>query len=390
MSLPSGFRAIKDATVAGDFVNLIGVIVDIRPQKQTRGTDLVLEFTIQDDFSTGSGSASSIRCRVFRPKAELFPKISGTGDIALVRNCRLDAWNGRLDCIFVSYRSGLLVFPASKIPVQELSDTYRLHNSFLPFSAVTGTKDPTPQEQIAVIQLKHAASGSVVQQYAATASVKSATQDRLSLIRDLDKDLFYDVRAQIVNMYYQDFSGTVELKVTDYTPNEALNLYVEPDDVDAQFQDSRAWKGPYGQFILNVRLYGGNGSWARQNVTNGDYVFLRNMRTKISPAMKLEGVLHEDRQKPDQVDIRRLINQTDIDEIKTRCKAYDEQRSKKSAFDALKSEKPPVKASSIKKAEKRAKQRAQKEQEQREIEDNLVKFEAQRSGVNLHSEFAPL
>jgi protection-of-telomeres protein 1 len=392
-SLPSGFRAIRDATVAGTAVNLIGVIVAIKPKQATKKNSWVLEFTIQDDFTTGSiGSASSIICRVFRKAPEHFPNMA-VRDIALLRNFRLDAWNDRVDCIFDNSRSGLLIFPVSRIPVPELSDEYQLPNKFLPgISAVTGTKDPTMHEQLAVIQLKHVASGSLqqVQQYAAATPLKPATRDRLSLIKDLQIASYYDVRAQVVNTYYNDFQGTVELKVTDYTSNQALNLYVEPDDEDAPYQDSKAWKGPYGQLTLDVRLYGPNGDWARQHVTNGDYIFLRNMHSKMSPALKLEGALHEDKQRPTKVDISKLINQTHINEIKARCKAYEERRPQESAFDALKSdpEKKSAKASSTKKAEKRAKQRAQKEQEQREIQENFEKSEAERSGVNLNSKSA--
>lgn len=383
----NGITAVSDASVAGTIVTLLGVVVSAKEPRKTKGKDWVLDFSIQDDFTTSNvGSDATINCRMFKPSPEQLPKTT-TGDIALLRDFKLNPWGLRMDAV-AHPRSGLLTFPAAEIPVPELSQPFRAGTQNLRYNATTLAKDPTAQEQMAVIHLKQAASGSAqqVKQFSAASSARPSTRDKLSLIKDLNFDLFYDVRAQIVNMYYNDF-GTVDLKVTDYTENSSLYRYVEPEDEDYTYQRS-GWKGPFGQYTINVLLYGPNASWAREQLRHGDYVYLKNMRTKMSRENKLEGVLHEDRQRPQQVDIRKLFKASDIDEIDQRRKAYEKARNNKSAFENLRNEpseasKPSAKS---KKAEKRERQRQQKEREQKEIAEKAEEWEAKRSGVNTNSQ----
>jgi protection-of-telomeres protein 1 len=387
---PNGFTAISAAKNPNDIVDLLGVIVSIKEPRKTRGTDWVLDFTIQDEFDADAvGGDASVNVRVFRPSPERLPKISGTGDVALLRGFKLSSWGVRVDAVWV-IRSAYFIFPSAGIPVPELSQAYQAGTLTLPYSHSEsfGAKHPTSHEQMAVIQMKRQASGSVqqVKQFAATNSVRVTASDKLSLIKDLEFNKFNDVRAQVVNIYYTN-QGTVDLKVTDYTENEHLFLYVDPDDEDYRFQ-RQDWKGPFGQYTFNVLLYGPNAVFAREQLAVGDYVFLKNVHTKMSVANKLEGVLHEDKVRPGQVDIRKLINASDIAEINQRRDAYEKTRKKKSAFEELLNEpkKPSAKASANKKVAKKAKQRMQKEQEQKELQEQAEEYEAKRSGVNLNSQ----
>jgi protection-of-telomeres protein 1 len=385
---PNGFTAISDAKDPGAIVDLLGVIVSVKDTKKTRGTDWVLEFAIQDDFTTGVvGSDATINCRFFRPGPDKFPKITGVGDVALIRGFKLCPWQLRVDACSI-VRSGALIFPATSIPVPELSQAFQTGSQNLPYSASFGTKDPTTQEQMAVIHLKHAASGSVQQmkQHSATNSVRvAAPREKLQLIKDLKFDTFYDINVQVINIYYNNM-GTVDLKVTDYTWNSDLFLYVDPDDEDYKFQ-RKDWKGPYGQYTMNVLLYGNNAAWARTDLAVGDYVTLRNVRTKMSPANKLEGIMHEDRQRLDNIDIRRLFKASAIAEINKRREEYEKTRTKKSAFEQLQEEPKKPTAKAQKKAERKAKQRMQKEQEQKELAEQAEEWEAKRSGINQNSEY---
>jgi protection-of-telomeres protein 1 len=393
---PKDFTPINNATNTGEPVSLIGVIVSVQEPKKTRGSDWVLDFTIQDDFSTGAGGIgidASIKCRLFKPSPTMFPK-HAVGDVALLRNFKLNEFMMRHDAIYDSRSRlcGALVFPAKDIPDPEFSEPFQTRGRKLAYHALPNTREPTIEEQMAAIHLKHAASGilSEVKQFAATAPIRPAAQDKLSLIKDLTFDRFYDIKAQVVNTYYNSM-GTVDLKVTDYTSNKDLFLYVDPDDEFYSLQ-MEPWQGPYGQFTINIILWGNNAAWARENVRVGDYVYLKNVHTKMSPMNKLEGALHDDRFRPNQIDIRKLLHGSDIREIDARRKQYDKDyeknHAKKSAFDDLQNEpkKPSAKASANKKAEKRARQRAQKEQELQEIAEKAEGWEAERSNLNLNSE----
>ncbi|KAH9877896.1 hypothetical protein J1614_003113 [Plenodomus biglobosus] len=385
MRPPVGFTAIKDARGPQAKVNLIGVIVDFKAPRLSRGTDHSLEFTLQDEFDGLTGGSSTIICRIFRPLHKL-PKISRTGDIMILRKFKLTAWGPRIDCIADSQSyCDTLIFPKHRIPIPQLSQAYQLGNQRLYYEATYGSDEPTTEEQMAVINMSAAASASahpVKQRTAASSSFASVAPQKLQLIKDLDPDRFYDVRAQVLNIYYTNI-GTVELKVTDYTENENLFYYADPKSDDAYLVQHRNWTGPYGKFTLSVALYESNAAWARENVAVGDYVFLRNMRVKLSPANKLEGVLHQDRLRPTQVDIRRLLNTSDIAGIDARRKAYEEKNGQKSALEVLK-DVPTEPIAKHKKVEKRKKQQEQKDAETRELVEKQAKIEAERNGINLN------
>jgi protection of telomeres protein 1 len=389
MPLPNGFTAIKDATRAGAQVNFLGVVVSVKSPEKTRGTDWRLDFEIQDDFTSGHvGSDSTINVRLFKSRNTL-PKISGPGDVVILRDFTLNGWGMRVDCVGNSRsRSAVLVFPANKIPMLELSQAYQLGTKHLEYDATYGSREPTRQEEVAVIQLKAAASASVkqVQQHAAASSFKASKPEKLSLIKDLEFNRFSDVRAEVLNVYYTDI-GTVELKVTDYTANDALFCYIDPAEANSSWEPiDVSWKGPYGQLTLNVILWENNAAWARENVSIGDYVFLKNMRVKISPLNKLEGALHQDRERPTQIDIRKLINQSEINEIRQRQEEYNSKRRDRSALDGLKDtvKDAPLKKEG-KKVEKKKRQQALKQAEQKELAEKAELWAAERGGINTNS-----
>jgi hypothetical protein len=387
--LPQGFTAIKDAKVPGSTVSFIGVVVNLQEPRKSRGTDWALNFTIQDDFthSAVGGGCSSINCRVFKPQNQL-PKITALGDVVILRNFKLNAWQERLDCVSTfHYSCDVLVFPASKIPVPELSQAYLLGSQRLSYDAMSGTKEPTVQEQVAVLRLKHSSAGSAqdVQQHASLASFNAAPRRKEALIKDLAFKTFYDIRAQVVNLYYSH--GMVELKVTDYTTNKALYLYADPER-DSDLVMKRDWPGPYGQLTLDVRLYEPHASFAREHISNGDFVYLRNVHARVSPRGLLEGALHQDRQMPDQVDVRKLVDDPVIDEINKRREAYERQRSNHGTVHLMNApQKPSAKSAAKRKAEKREKQRMQKQAELNQLEQNEEAWEAERSGINMNSQY---
>jgi protection-of-telomeres protein 1 len=387
MPLPTGFVAIQDATTAGAIVSLIGLVISVDEPRKTKGTDWALGFAIQDDFSTGSvGSACSINCRMFNKQLNKLPKLTA-GDIVILRKFKLNAWNFRIDCVGDSRMAcGVLVFPANKIPVPELGLPYQSGKQVLLFNPTPGARDPTIQEQIAVIDMKHASSGSGqdVQQHASAIAFKSTSKRSLALIKELRENIFSDVRAQIVNLYYNAMG--VELKVTDYTANSQLFLYADPEQ-DSDLVVHRTWPGPYGQLTLDVRLYEPHAGWARDNLNNGDYIFMRNLHARTSRAGKLEGAMHQDRMHPSQVDISKLVNPVDIAEINQRRRLYEKQRSPKGLMlrgDATTTTSGRI--SSQKKQDKREKIRLEKELGLKQLEEKAKDRDAERHGINTNSQ----
>jgi protection-of-telomeres protein 1 len=387
LELPKGFTAIKDATYPTDSVNLIGVLVNYDPPKSTRGTSWALDFTIQDDFASGDvGDQSSIRCRLFRRVENKFPPISGVGDVVMLRGFKIQEFNLRKEAVGRDmYDTNMLVFPSSRIPVPGLSHPFQAGSQKLPH-ALTGGPPPTIPEQMAVIHMKNASTGAAqqVQQHVVVNTSKARTRRSVSLIKDLQFNNYYDVRAQVVNIYYYQMGGQVDLKVTDYTPNEQMYNYADPEQEQSHFASDRDWKGPYGFLTLNVTLYGANATWASENLANGDYVFMRNMRVKTSSRGSLEGAIHEDRRNPSKVDIRHMGNTTDIEEIDKRREEYEQKRGNKTAFQAMQNEPKNTlgKTSKEKRQAKRERQRVLKQAEQDELEKKQQELERTRGGVN--------
>ena len=385
-----GFTPVKQAQAMAPrtVCSFMGVVVSLQDARKSRGTDWVLDFTIQDDFSAGSvGGSSSMECRVFKPSQHNLPKIAGVGDIVILRSFKLNPWKERMDCISQPF-SGVLVFPADKIPVPELSQAYLLGTQRLQYHQTPGAKEPTIPEQKAVLKLKHSSSGSAqdMRQHAAIASINTSNRRKEALIKDLAFDKFYDVKAEVVNTYYTNL-GTVELKVTDYTANKHLYEYVDP-EVDRELAFRHDWRGPFGQVTMNVLLWEPHAAWARENIRNGDFILLRNMRTKRSPQKFLEGALHGDKQMPDQIDVRKLFDDSAINEIKERRDAYEHWRSERGTVHLVNApKKPSAKASAKKKAEKKERQRLQKAAEVKELVQKQETWDAQRTGLNLNSEW---
>lgn len=385
MSGVPGFTAVRDAKTEGALVNLLGVVVSLGEPRKTKGTDWSLNFTIQDDFSAGAvGGSSSMGCRVFRPSEASLPKIKGAGDIVILRNFKLNAWQGRMDCVSIP-RSDMIVFHADKIPVPELSQAYLLGTQWLLYHATAGAREPTMVEQKAVLVLKHSSSGSAqhVQQYASTASLEATNRRKEVLIQDLTLNNFYDIKAQVLNIYYTNY-GTVDLKVTDYTANELLFLFADPKrEPDMVFK--KEWPGPYGHLTLEVRLYEPHATWARGNLTKGDFVYLRNVHTRFAKGEYLEGAIHEDRKMPEQIDVRKLPHSscTDIDQ---RREAYEQQRLNRGTVHLANApKKSSAKTSAKKKAERKERQRQAKAAALQEIEEKQERWELERSGINSNS-----
>ncbi|KAL6709215.1 hypothetical protein ACN47E_002031 [Coniothyrium glycines] len=389
MPLPKGFTAIGDVKGTGDKVSILGIVVSHQLPRPTRGTDWCLDFELQDEFQhAGVGGHNSIRCRVFRAREKL-PTIAGTGDVVLLRNVKTSLYNGHVDCVSDSKSySGMLVFPAAKIPVPELSQAYQLGSQRLPYTAAHGTNDATVQEQMAVIHLKHAASASDPQrkQYAVATASRPSARDKLCLVKDMDFKRFYDVRVQVVNFFPGNYANEVELKVSDYTENGNLHNYVHPDDETHYMPAARGWKGPWGQYTLNVILWEANAAWARDNVQPGDYVFLRNMHTKMSRYSKLEGAIHQDRDDGNKVDIRKLVNQDDIAAIEQRREAYErKEASRRSAPQDPQNDRADLAVQkSSKKAEKRKRARERKEAEGRDLQKKHDQWSAACNGINVN------
>ncbi|KAF2205657.1 hypothetical protein GQ43DRAFT_361865 [Delitschia confertaspora ATCC 74209] len=406
MNLPPRFTAISQAeSKENQAAGFIGIVTDVSPVTQTRWGDAYVTFWLQDEFDI---NGSRMMFKIFKRNKNYLPEVGSVGDVIAIRNITVKRFNLRLEGISATKdTTETITFPAKGIPIPELKDAIAGGAQTLAYSATPPYVKPTMQEQMYAIQLRHTATRASMFLPGAKAVTEQAMGGRavptgpasmkshkLALIKDMQLFSFYDIRAEVVKVFFE--RGDVDIYITDYTENPLLFNYEEPGASCHENDSSTQWQGPYGQMTLAVRLYGASGEWARRNVREGDFVFVKNIRTKLSKVNKMEGQVHEDRANPQQVDIRRLL-QSDIAELKRRKRAYDNQmnRHDKTIYRANEPPETAAKGKQGKRGKRQEKKKKLKEERDlaRAVENRVLeqKFEEEMAlpaGNNPHSNLA--
>ena len=68
-------------------VNIMGVVHDCMPVRQTRGTDLQMTFVLRDD----SLSSNGLRVKYFKKNIDDLPRVCQNGDVVLLRRLKVCA-----------------------------------------------------------------------------------------------------------------------------------------------------------------------------------------------------------------------------------------------------------------------------------------------------------
>jgi protection-of-telomeres protein 1 len=218
-----------------------------------------------------------------------------------------------------------------------------------------------------------------------SANAPAKKRSKLCEIKDMGFGEFHDLVGEVVKTYPASFN-TLDLYVTDYTTNEDLFLYAEEDDEDLSFMFQKKWPGPKGQMTIAIRLYEPHASFVSNNVHDGDFVYIQNLKTKFSPMNKLEASCQQDQRYPNKIQVHLCTRESQMEPIKKRKEAYEQARGK-SGTSGLPAQpkKPSAKAAAKKKQEKKERQRLQRELEEQELKEKLEKIEAGQ--MNPRSEY---
>ncbi|KAK2759140.1 hypothetical protein FQN54_003239 [Arachnomyces sp. PD_36] len=315
--LPSSFLGIEYAKDApkGSYVSIMGIVVDMLPPSQSRGSSFVSTFTLMDS-NFDRDPWHGFKVKFFRDReAELpSPKL---GDAVQIRKIKVSWYQG----------SKLGVSPSGDniswtIFSQSLNQGMNMKSS-------SGAFPPTSSEKAYVASLLNH-DGSAPSQQSRTPPAETPTRStaptpgpgksqKFSLIKDVTMATFVDLVAQVVKTYYE--GDRHYLYVTDYTSNKALFDYSRHSDESGQDGDEygytscykRRWQGPFGQLTLQVTLWEPHSHFARQNVKVDDFVLLRNVHIKTGHdgVLKLEGAMHSDRHFPSKVSVTVLDPDSD-------------------------------------------------------------------------------
>ncbi|KAL8865457.1 MAG: hypothetical protein Q9174_006875, partial [Haloplaca sp. 1 TL-2023] len=314
-TVPSGFLPLSALSSHVDaLVNVIGVVTDFLAPTKSRGRDYMSSFRLADHTVFDDGA----KVRFFKPMERELPPIQSNGDVLVLRNIKVMLFSGMaIGCS--SHHTQWTLFPAASIPEKVPAGSFNLKQIGSKINSI-----PSQEHMKYAIELSNSrdrADNAVPESRAnpAMAHIKGLTtsssntstptslrRDKFSLIKDVQIDSFYDLIGQVAKIY--PGNGIVELYVTDYTTNSSLYNYEwGRDDPDS----GKKWSGPLGKMTLTVSLFSPHSYFAQSNVQEGQIVFLRNTRIKISKDGKLEGCLHTDQRNPDRIEISILHDHND-------------------------------------------------------------------------------
>jgi len=325
-------------------LSVIGVVVDCMPPTWTRGSDLAMNFKLQDPRLRNTlYSGEGLKVRFFGATEDKLPRVKAKGDIVLLRGVGVRTFANEV-LLLSSNSTGFLVFSGSNVPAPALKLGYVSGNSKLPCHGNIDHMPLTPAEQDYIITLKSEMEIPVqpfnpMPAHTLAAPNAAALPDRAAptrpgnlaaptgpaggvsrkfkLVKNLEHRVFSDVYVEVVKKFTNNY-GNCELYVTDYTENKNMFYYAPPEEKPSDLvhdgdnfgyigPPKRQWPGPYGFLVLKVNLTEPHASFANQNITEGDMITLENVKIKVMPdTARLEGDMWPDKNNPSKVQVRKL------------------------------------------------------------------------------------
>ncbi|KAK7530946.1 uncharacterized protein J3D65DRAFT_640076 [Phyllosticta citribraziliensis] len=396
---PQGYITVQDAldTPVGQLVNIIGVVVDFWPPKQSRGTDMQVTFFLSDNSQAGSIKIKWF-WRPFGPSNE--PRVQGIGDVVILQNIRI-LEHGFEKVATSNHASGCSVFPAKKIPAPHFNDEFASGAKALPHESTCRARKPTAAEQLYVITLhqppQEAGAPEATKPFASSTTTESrammpppppqtttastpifySKKEKFRLIKDCEEMNFYDMAVEVVKIHPNSIDR-VEIYVTDYTEHPLLFPYgEEKGNVDGDPYNYTApslanWQGPMGKRTMQVMLFEPHASACIREINVNDFVFLRNVHVKRDMwGTKLEGALHQDYKFSKRVDIiKPRVFDNRMTELQTRRKQYWESVKKPETDEPKVSRTDKKKKSKQAKKERQAQQKAEEAKKQKEAKES--------------------
>lgn len=168
-------------------------------------------------------------------------------------------------------------------------------------------------------------------------ALRATTLRKFGLIKDAGYDRYYDVIVEVAKKFFKyDF---VDVYVTDYTSNSLLYDYPSPDEADDDvtregdpFQytsdfmpvKKHEWPGPYGTLTLKVEVLEPHASVIKNDVEEGDFIIITNMRVKMSNQNRMEANVWRDNKFPNKIQICKVVDKDDprVKELQKRKDQY--------------------------------------------------------------------
>jgi protection-of-telomeres protein 1 len=300
-----------------------------------------------------------------------------------------------------TYSTETLVFPAAKIPDPSFTAAYTSgHRVIDHFRMPDTARNPSDTEQQYVIALRNwaleqldfqsisVAPRTSLQSNSAASLNPAFSGPKLRPLKDIHDNGYYDLVGEVVRIWMSACYTTIYW--TDYTSNKLVQSIVsgdEPTDVqrdgdpygytEGMSIKRKAWPGPTGKMCLQIFLWPPHSTWANNNITEKDLVFIKNVRIGTRTNMEnLRADLNPDQRHPDQIDIRKLkISDPRCKELLERREQYWQQAESKPSEHLSKKEK---------KKRKRERERALKALKSAQQVNSLFPGDDENTNSELH------
>lgn len=399
---PAGFVDLSSASrQLNTLVSVIGVVVRFELPCPTRGSDYTVSFVLRD-ASWQDADGPGLDFRFFNKIEANLPKVSSVGDVVVIRQIKISSYKG-LRSALSHYNTENIVFPKGSIPMKEFRFQFTGKKT-MHYLSTPGSRPPTVEEQqfaIALhdtvsLELKPTKSASSVTNYPKTPSNPTILQSKGSvtgapgaavvtdtkfrLLKDLQADTFVNLVGEIVKMRPNDF-GYLEVYLTDYTSNSLMFNQLSPEDEAEIYgrgtdgdtfgytstRKKSQWPGPYGTMTLQIELHDPHAIWVRNNVAEGTFVALENVRVKKNKIDKLAGNLWRDQKYHEKILVTKCAEQDPrVKSILKRKQDY--WNARKSAGKDVKDEADEAEPAKGKKKRKKPKKKATTTEDQGQSE----------------------
>ncbi|BFZ55371.1 hypothetical protein PYCC9005_002411 [Savitreella phatthalungensis] len=339
----SGFSAIGSLEKPYVLVDLIGRVDRFGEAKLTRKGEYCKSIVLCDP--SASNSHEGLMLQFYRFEATQLPSVAEGCFMVLKRfktatwNGGLQAWTNDMSSWAVFDQAGTqLLYTSPNIAHLPMPPTIRAYVKRLAgWTAITKPNVPActfdSTRKTFVSERTH--DQSVVSSDAPTTTTEEIVRvpvaasygRKTCLIKDLEPRKFYDVYGYVVKLF-QARDDAYTAYITDYTRNDLLLEYNEfgadRSDGSGGGRANKQWRGPLGKLTMQVTLWQANAWWAKENMKEGQYVLIKNMRTKLNHQNVLEGQVDGDRRYPDKV----LVHELEPEEalvrpIRVRKTAYE-------------------------------------------------------------------
>ncbi|KAH8429566.1 telomere-binding alpha subunit central domain protein [Aspergillus melleus] len=293
---------ISTATSTQGNVTVVGVVVDVMgaPLK-SRSSSSFITFTLKDSDLDNGHTWDGLKIKYFRENESQLPPVQ-VGDVLLLRNLWVRAYSSKplgvaaqdktIPWALFRHESDPMSIAkpmCGPIPFEPSFTEKRLAMSLLEHSTkikgfrISSTKPVAPQF--------HSGTTAPKSKYSAPGC--------FTLIKDAKYNANYktyvDLIGEVIKIY-PPRGDHVLMYITDYTMNRNLPDHDSDDEkgqegdyFNYQRNNRRRWTGPSGQLSLAVTVWSPYDSYVRENVNEGDIVYLSNVeiaRCKFGTTME--------------------------------------------------------------------------------------------------------